>query len=196
MPDHQTESDKRVAREHSEPATDTGSLAKDGGRQQAARPTWERVQAVLRLERGISAEIACDPGATVQGIVVLALSSAISSILFPPIIILTLPVLCASTALAAGLSCLISRAFSDDVPAFPQWFRVFLFTSAPAALGVVPFIGGIAGGVYTTVLQVVAVRDLARVGTGTAVLMWLLAVALPWIVLLTLAFAIGLAAFL
>ena len=69
---------------------------------------------------------------------------------------------------------MIALLFTDDVPPYSHWLRAMLFASAPGALGIVPFVGSFVGGVYSVVLQVVAIRDLARVPTGTAIVIWVI----------------------
>ena len=148
-------------------------------REASSGSTWARVLAMLKLEPGISEEIAADPNGTRQGLIVFVVGNAAASIWLLPIILITVPIGLLVTAIYAGLLCLLSRLFSNDVPPYPNWFRTLLFTSAPSALGIIPFIGGVVGGIYVLVLQVVAIRDLARITTGAAVVVWLVVVLLP-----------------
>lgn len=156
--------------------------------------TWSRVLAMLKLEPGISEEIASDPKSTKQGLVVLVIASTAACLLVLPVVLFTIPLTLIAIAMTAGLYCLFSRLFANEVPAYPNWFRMLLFTTAPTALGIVPFIGALVGSVYTIVLQVVAIRDLARVTTGAAVVVWLISVLLPTILLVAAALTFGLAA--
>ena len=157
--------------------------------------TWSRVVAMLKLEPGISGEIASDPNNTKQGLLVLAIASAAATLLFLPLILITFPLTLIAIAVTSGLYCLFSRLFANEVPAYPDWFRVLLFSSAPTALGIVPIVGALAGSVYTIVLHVVAIRDLARITTGAAIVVWLVAVLLPMILLVAAALTFGVAAF-
>ncbi len=157
--------------------------------------TWSRVLAMLKLEPGISETIASDPKSTKQGLVVLVIASAAACLLFLPLVLVTIPFTLIAIAVTAGLYCLFSRLFANEVPAYPNWFRMLLFTSAPTALGIVPFVGTLAGSVYTIVLHVVAIRDLARVTTGAAVVVWLISILLPTILVVAAALTFGLAAF-
>ena len=151
---------------------------------------------MLKLEPGISEEIAADPNGTRQGLIVFVVGNAAASIWLLPIILITVPIGLLVTAIYAGLLCLLSRLFSNDVPPYPNWFRTLLFTSAPSALGIIPFIGGVVGGIYVLVLQVVAIRDLARITTGAAVVVWLVVVLLPLMLVVAAAMALGAAAIL
>ena len=166
---------------------------------------WRRVLAMLRLEPGISVEIASDPNSTMQGLIVFALAFAIASILYWPLALITLPGTVTSLAIKAGLFCLFSRLFTGEVPLtrlfadevrpYPQWLRVMFFASAPMALGVIPFIGAIVPSIYSAVLQVVAIRDLARIGPGAAVVVWFIGTILPSLLLSAVYLALGEATF-
>ncbi len=111
-------------------------------------------------------------------------------------ILVTVPVALVATAGLAGLYWLVSRVFASEVPPYPNWLRALLFASAPSALGIVPILGGTVGFVYAVVLHVVVIRDLGRISTGSAVLVWLAAIALPVILLVSAAMMYGLAAIL
>ena len=160
-----------------------------------AGSVWSRVLAMLKLEPGISEEIASDPNATKQGLIVLVIASAATSLWMPLLIPIALLSALFGVAIAGGLYWLFSRLFSNDVPAYPNWFRMMLFATAPSALGIVPFLGTLVGAVYTIVLHVVTIRDLARVTTGAAVVTWLVAVLLPMILITAAFLTFGLAVF-
>ena len=165
-------------------------------REARGRTTWARVAAMLMLEPGISDEIASDPDSTKQGLVVVAVTNAVAFLLLLPIVLVTIPLSIIFIAVNAGLYCLISRVFAHEVPPYPYWFRALLFASAPSAMGIVPIIGGLAGGIYVVVLNVVVIRDLARITTGGAIVVWLIAVLLPLILITAASLWLGLAAFL
>ena len=158
--------------------------------------TWARVVAMLKLEPGISDEIASDPESTKQGFVVLAVANAAACLLFLPTVLVAIPALIILLAVNAGLYCLISRLFAHEVPPYPNWFRVLLFTTAPSAMGIVPILGALVGGVYAVVLNVVVIRDLARITTGAAIVVWLIAAVVPLILIMAAGLWLGLAAFL
>ena len=136
--------------------------------------TWNRVVAVLKLEPGIAEEIGKDPESTKQGLAVAAVANAVASLLALPLLPIVVPVAIGMTAIAAKAYSLIALLFTDDVPPYSHWLRAMLFASAPGALGIVPFVGTFVGGVYSVVLQVVAIRDLARVPTSTAIVVWVI----------------------
>ena len=151
---------------------------------------------MLKLEPGISDEIASDPNSTKQGLVVLAVANAAPFLLLLPIVLVTIPISIIFIAINAGLYCLFSRLFASEVPAYSNWFRALLFATTPSALGIVPFIGTLVGGIYVVVLNVIVIRDLARITTGAAIVVWLIAVLLPTILITAAGLSFGLAAFL
>lgn len=136
--------------------------------------TWTRVLAMLKLEPGIAEEIGRDPESTKQGLAVAAVANAVASLLALPLLPIVVPLAVGMTAIAAKAYSLIALLFTDDVPPYSHWLRAMLFASAPGALGIVPFVGTFVGGVYSVVLQIVAIRDLARISTGTAIVVWVI----------------------
>ena len=158
--------------------------------------TWARVVAMLQLEPGISDEIASDPNSTKQGLVVVAVANAVAYLLLLPIVLVTIPVSIAFVAINAGLYSLLSRLFVSEVPEYSHWFRALLFASAPSALGIVPIIGSLVGAVYVVVLNVIVIRDLARITTGAAIVVWLIVLLLALILIVAAGLWLGLAAFL
>ena len=158
--------------------------------------TWARVTAMLMLEPGISDEIASDPDSTTQGLVVVAVTNAVAFLLLLPIVLVTIPLSIIFIAINAGLYCLSARLFASEVPVYSHWFRALMFATAPSAMGIVPIIGGLAGGIYVVVLSVVVIRDLARITTGAAIVVWLIATLLPLILIMAAGLWLGLATFL
>ena len=151
---------------------------------------WERTLAMLKLEPGISEEIASDPGATSQAFVVFVIAQALGGgVLLVPLSLLLLPVSLAATAIIILLVSLVARLFSTDVPPYSHWFRAVLFSCSPYALGVIPFVGSFVGIIYSIVLQIVVIRDLPRISTGQAVVTWLISILLPLAALVAVAIA-------
>lgn len=158
--------------------------------------TWARVVAMMQLEPGISDEIASDPNSTNQGLLVVAVANAVAYLLLLPIVLVTIPVSIVFIAINAGLYSLLSRLFASEVPEYSHWFRALLYASAPSALGIVPIIGSLVGGIYMVVLNVVVIRDLARITTGAAIVVWLIVLLLALMVIVVAGLWLGLAAFL
>ena len=144
-----------------------------------AHRSWNRVVAMVTLKPGISEEIASDPESTKQGLFVAGIATGVALLATLPFMVLTIPLAIVGIAATAGVCSLVSRLSSESVPPYApyaHWLRVFLYASAPGVLGIVPFAGTIAGAIYSTVLVIVAVRDLARVSTGTAIVAWLVSI--------------------
>ena len=160
------------------------SYRKEVRREVRGASVWDRLLQVLRLEPGVSAEIAADERATLQAVVVLALASVVSSLLLlGPAALLAIPFALVGNAIATGIVFLVMRAFAAKPPDYMPLFRVLGFAFAPNALGLVPFLGSFAGFVYSAVLSVVAIRDLGRLSTGEAVIVYVLSVVIPFFVI-------------
>lgn len=145
---------------------------------------WDRLLRVLKLEPGVSEEIAADESATLQAVVVLSLASVVSALLvLGPAALLAIPFALVGNAIAAGIVFLVMRAFAAKPPDYLPLFRVLGFAFAPNALGLIPFLGSLAGLVYSAVLSVVAIRDLGRLSTGEAIIVYALSVVIPFFVL-------------
>ena len=81
-----------------------------------------------------------------------------------------------------------------NVPTFRAWFAAFAFASAPNPLSTVPMVGPAVAGVYIALLEIAAIRELARISIGQAVLYWFGAFMLPGIVIVVVVLVYGAAA--
>ena len=175
-----SDAEKERIRSEERHASEERQYRQEVRRELRGTSVWARALAMLKLEPGISEEIANDPGATKQAFAVFAISQALAGgVLLVPVSLLFLPVSLAATAIIILLVSLVARLFSTDVPPYSHWFRALLFSTSPYALGVIPFIGSFVGIVYSIVLQIVVIRDLPRISTGQAVGAWLIAILLP-----------------
>ena len=129
-------------------------VRREVGRETRGRTMWARVVAMLKLEPGVSDEIASDPNSTKQGFAVLVVANTAACLLFLPIVLVAIPLSILFIAVSAGLYCLISRLFAHEVPPYPYWFRALLLTMAPSAMGIVPILGSLVGAIYVVVLIV------------------------------------------
>ena len=169
------------------------------------RSVWARILAALRCGPGVFEEIAADPGLTRQALAVVLIanlaaivgdavlfavmvSEPAASIVFDSwqgvlrwlLMFLLVPAKRVTAWLIGAFICTVaSRWCSAEPPGFSYWFRVGGFAHAPVALGIVPMVGGLIGGVYRTVLQIVAVRRVAGVSIGIAIVVGLVAVIGP-----------------
>lgn len=81
-----------------------------------------------------------------------------------------------------------------NVPTFRAWFAAFAFASAPNPLSAVPMVGPAVAGVYIALLEIAAIRELARISIGQAVLYWFGTFILPGIVIVVVMLVYGAAA--
>lgn len=81
-----------------------------------------------------------------------------------------------------------------NVPTFRAWFAAFAFASAPNPLSAVPIVGPAVAGVYIALLEIAAIRELARISIGQAVLYWFGTFILPGIVIVVVVLVYGAAA--
>ena len=169
------------------------------------RSVWGRILATLRCGPGVFEEIAADPSLTRQALAVVLVANLAAivgdvvlfavmasgpaasivldswqSVLRWVLMLLLFPAKRVTSWLIGAFICTVaSRWGSAESPSFSYWFRVGGFVQAPVALGIVPMVGGLIGGVYRMVLQIVAVRRVAGVSIGIAIVVGLVAVIGP-----------------
>lgn len=143
---------------------------------------WNRVARAFRGNPDVFSEVAADPGATRQAVLVLAASLGLSSIWTTFLLLAIIPLGLVWALIKAGLVCLAARLFAADPPPYVQLFRALGFSSAPNAIGVVPILGSSVAFIYVMVLDVIAIREVCRISTIQAVFTFALAVAVPTLV--------------
>ena len=195
--EHQTgegaagDSEVRLVDEEPTNAPDIGDSASTEQSTSSAIPPghrafWNRLLGTLRCEAGVFEEIAEDPGATRQAllVVVVALLAATAgraavsdwnSWQALPMLLLFAISTFAAWPIGAAICSVMSRWFSVDSPRFSFWLRAVGFIQAPLVLGVIPIAGSLVAWAYCLVLQVVAVKRLGRVSTGIAIIVGLVA---------------------
>lgn len=159
--------------------------------QSGARSTVDRVKGVLRFEPGIFSEIAEDSGATGQACVVFAVAVLLGSLWGLPAVLIAWPLGFIGLAIVAGLFQLVARLFAGEGPTYAGWLRAVLFATAPVALGVIPLLGTMIGAIFNLILQIVAIRDVSGMSTGAAVMTWIIAMAVPLILVFVGIIALG-----
>lgn len=162
---------------------------------------WQRVQRAVKREEGVYAEIGADSAATVQAIVVVGIASLISGLsaiftsarfsFFGWIIGAALAAT-VGLAVGAGILWLVSRLFGAS-GSFESLFRSLGFAAAPSALGIIPFIGGLVGGIWSLILAIRAVKETQSVSDGAAVAIVLIPAAVVFVIGLVVALIAGLA---
>ena len=136
-------------------------------------PIIERVKRAVTLSPGVYQEIGNDPQGTTQAIIVTAAAALIGGlgtlfggrfgnwILMPLYAVVGL-------AIGGGILFLLSRVFKGQ-GTYIQLFRGLGFATAPQALGLIPIIGGIVGGIWSLILAIRAVKETQQVSDGAAV---------------------------
>lgn len=145
---------------------------------------WNRIARAFRGKPDVFSEVAADPGATRQAVLVLAASLGLSSIWTTVLLLAIIPLGLAWALIKAGLVCLAARLFTEAPPPYVQLFRALGFASAPNAIGVVPLLGSSVAFIYVMVLDVIAIREVCRISTIQAVFTFALAVVVPSLVFL------------
>lgn len=156
---------------------------------------WQRVLRAFRREPGVFGEVGSDEKATGEAIVVAVAAALIGGLgtiwaggldagswIGTAIGTGTL-----GLAIGVGILFLIGRLFQSR-GTYIALFRAGGYAYAPAALGIVPVVGAIAGSVWSVVLMIRAVRETQEVSDGAAVAIVLIPVAVG-ILIAALAFA-------
>jgi hypothetical protein len=136
----------------------------------------DRVVRAVKLDPTVYKEVAMDDSKTVEAMIVVGIAAAIGGLglaigpgdfrfgSWIGAIILT-PTL--GLAIGTGILWLIGKLFNGKAQ-FIEMFRPLGYAYAPTALGIIPFIGGFIGGIWTLVCAVIAVRESEDVSTGSA----------------------------
>ena len=152
-----------------------------------------RLGRVFSFDASVYEEVAAAP-ATVQAIAVISIAamlsgSAASIILF----FVVVPGALFFVAVHTVLVLFVTRLFGGRAAPFADWYRVLGFAQAPLVIGLVPLFGWFVAPVYCFACEVTAISRVARLPTGLAFLA-LLVTWLPFLLLLGLLFALGMAA--
>lgn len=131
-----------------------------------------RLPRVLKLEDPVYGEIANDDNGTVQGIAITALAAMIGNLTAEGNILTNLlaGLIIAPIGLLiwTGIVYLVGKMFGGQ-GTYSQLLRPIGYSGAPFALGIVPVVGGIAGLIYSAIIQVRAVIQVNKVSQGSAI---------------------------
>lgn len=163
-------------------------------------PIIGRLKRALKMETGVFQEIGADPAATVQAIIVVVAAALIGGlgVLIGPgdfgfgSWILSGIFSVVGLTVGAGIIYLVSRMFKAQGD-YMSLFRSLGYASAPQALSIIPFIGGIVGAVWSIILAIRAVKETQNVVDGTAVAIVLIPAAIVFVIVLILVLAVGMA---
>jgi hypothetical protein len=159
---------------------------------------WDRVLRAVKLDPTLYKEVSGDDSKTTEAMLVVAIAAGIGGL--GPIIspvdfrvgtwiasIILAPTL--GLAIGSGVLWLIGKLFSGRAQ-FIEMFRPLGYAYAPSALGIVPFIGGLVGGIWSLVCAVIAVRESEEVTTGAAAAIVLIPAAVVFVLALIVAAAL------
>lgn len=166
----------------------------------ATRSVTERVQGAVTLKGDVYREIGADDSATGQAILVAlaaALVGGLGALLFGNQSFFEWIIGAALAAtlglgIGTGILWLIGRLFGAT-GTYMSLFRGLAFAYVPSALGIVPVIGSIVGGIWAIVCGIVAVRETQFVSQGKAAAIVLIPVAILFFLGIFLAVIAGLA---
>ncbi len=72
--------------------------------------------------------------------------------------------------LRAGMAKILARLVAAEIPGFKNWLRAYVYCGVADVLTFIPWVGGIMAFGYGALLEIAAIRDLARISSGQAVL--------------------------
>lgn len=131
-----------------------------------------RLPRVLKLEDPVYEEIANDDNGTVQGIAITALAAIIGNLTAEGNILgnILAGLIIAPIGLFiwTGIIYVVGKMFGGQ-GTYIQLLRPIGYSGAPFALGIVPVVGGIAGLIYSAIIQVRAVIQVNKVSQGSAI---------------------------
>lgn len=140
----------------------------------------ERLRRALQLEPAVYREIAADDAATGQAIAVAAVAGLIGNLTgsgnFIGRVIAGAAGAVIGLLIWTGIIFLVGKIFQGQAT-YIQLLRGMGYSSAPFALGVIPFLGFV-GFIYAIIMQIRAVREINQVSDGGAVA----TVLIPWAV--------------
>jgi hypothetical protein len=157
----------------------------------------KRIERVLKLDKTVFKEIRDDKDGVGQGLVVLWLSAIIGGIWGVILsqgmaligILIILPI---GWAVGTGIFFLLAKLFGGK-SSFQGYLAVLGYAQAPRALGIIPFLGDLVGGIWVFVAAVIATREAHGISTGKAVAVILIPVVITLIILAILIAILGLA---
>lgn len=144
----------------------------------------ERLRRALQLQPAVYQEIAADEAATGQAVAVAAVAGLIGNLTgsgsFLGRVIAGAVGAVIGLFIWTGIIFLIGKLFQGQ-GTYIQLLRGLGYSSAPFALGIIPFLGFL-GFIYAIIMQIRAVREINRVSDGAAVA----TVLIPWAVFVVL----------
>jgi hypothetical protein len=158
----------------------------------------QRLPRMLQLEGSVHGEIARDPAATGQAVLVTIVASLIGSLLndggfFQNVLgaVIFAPI---GLFIWTGITFAIGRLFGGTA-SYSELVRPVGYAGAPFALGIIPVVGSLAGSVYSAVIQIKTHQEVNGLSQGAAIAVVLIPLVLFIGLVVFLAVAVGFALF-
>jgi len=175
-------------------------MTSDGAEGTVSETMINRVVRAVKLDPTLYREVSKDGTKTTEAMIVVAIAVLIGGL--GPIIgpghfriggwiLMAILAPTLFLAIGTGVLWLVGKLFSGKAE-FIEMFRPLGYAYAPYALGIIPFIGGIVGGIWSIVCAVIAVRESEEVSTGASVAIVLIPAAVLFILMLIAGTVIGL----
>ena len=158
----------------------------------------DRVMRAVKLDPTVYREVSADDTKTTEAMLVVAIAAAIGGLgtligsgnfSFGGWILSIALAPTLGLGITTGVLWIIGKLFSGKAQ-FIEMFRPLGYAYTPSALSIVPFIGGLVGGIWSLVCAVVAVRESEEVTTGSAAAIVLIPAAILFVILMIAAAAI------
>jgi len=170
----------------------------DGAEGTVSGTMMDRVIRAVKLDPTVYREVSGDESKTTEAMIVVGLVALIGGLgtLFGPgdfrfgswiLVGILAPTL--GLGIVTGVFWLLGKMFGGKAQ-FMEMFRPLGYAYAPSALGIIPIIGGVVGGIWTLVCSVVAVRESEEVSTGAAAAIVLIPAAVALILAIIVAAAL------
>ena len=152
---------------------------------------FKRIERVVKLDKTVFKEIRDDKNALGQALVVLLVAAKLGSIwsiistlgVFLVIIVIAAPI---GWVIWTGILHIIAKLFGGKAT-YTGYLKVMGYAEAPMALGVIPIVGSMVGGLWSLVLAVYATKDAQEISMGKAIAVIMIPVAI--VVILSLLFS-------
>jgi len=152
---------------------------------------FKRIERVVKLDKTVFKEIRDDKNALGQALVVLLVAAILGSIwsiistlgVFLVIIVIAAPI---GWVIWTGILHIIAKLFGGKAT-YTGYLKVMGYAEAPMALGVIPIVGSMVGGLWSLVLAVYATKDAQEISMGKAIAVIMIPVAI--VVILSLLFS-------
>ena len=152
---------------------------------------FKRIERVVKLDKSVFKEIRDDKNALGQALVVLLVAAILGSIwsiistlgVFLVIIVIAAPI---GWVIWTGILHIIAKLFGGKAT-YTGYLKVMGYAEAPMALGVIPIVGSMVGGLWSLVLAVYATKDAQEISMGKAIAVIMIPVAI--VVILSLLFS-------